>query len=157
MFGDTPRNLVAEHFPAVARDLLKPLLDLLSLSREVYGGDTDKFLIMLVVAIRTTEHAQFATFTQAELESGEVPVLPTLGTNVRSIADSVGIPKETVRRKVAELIEAGWIVRQGNELHATGRAYQESAPVREALEALAVRNFEVVAGLLARRGCTPRR
>jgi hypothetical protein len=55
---------------------------------------------MLSVAIRTTEHTAFATFSQAQLLSGEVPIFPTLGTNVRSIADSIGAPRETIRRKV---------------------------------------------------------
>jgi CRP-like cAMP-binding protein len=145
-------DLVAENYPVVARSLLRPLLDLLSLSREACGGDVDKFLIMLVVAIRTTEHRLFATYSQAQLLSGEVPVFPTLGTNIRSVAESLGAPKETVRRKVAELAEAGWIDRQGNELRFTALAYQKLAGVRTAIEQLAVCNFEVVAGLVGQAG-----
>jgi CRP-like cAMP-binding protein len=139
---------VAANYPKVAHALLRPLMDLLSLSRETCGGDADKFLIMLSVAIRTTEHTAFATFSQAQLLSGEVPIFPTLGTNVRSIADSIGAPRETIRRKVGELIEAGWISRQGNELRFTALAYQQLAGVRVAIERLAVRNFETVANLL---------
>ncbi|HEX4198855.1 MAG TPA: hypothetical protein VHZ26_15570 [Caulobacteraceae bacterium] len=141
-------DLVAGTYPQIARVLLKPLLDLLSVSREACGGDADKFLIMLVIAIRTTEHALFATFSQAELLSGEVPVFPSLGTNVRSVADSIRAPRETVRRKVAELTEAGWIARQGNELRFTAVAYQQLAGARVAIEQLAVRNFETVAELV---------
>jgi hypothetical protein len=145
------RELVAENYPAIARSLLRPLLHLLSLSREACGGDVEKFLIMLVIAIRTTEHEGFATYSQAQLLSGEVPIFPTLGTNVRSVAESTGTPKETVRRKVSELIEAGWISRAGNELRFTTVAYQDLAGVRVAIEELAVSNFHVVADLARQR------
>jgi hypothetical protein len=145
------RRLVADNYPAIARSLLRPLLHLLSLSREACGGDVDKFLIMLVIAIRTTEHDRFATYSQAQLLSGEIPVFPTLGTNVRSVAESTGTPKETVRRKVSELIEAGWISREGNELRFTAVAYQDLAVVRVAIEDLAVSNFRVVADLALQR------
>ena len=103
---DVLRRLVADNYPPIARSLLQPLLHLLSTSREACGGDVDKFLIMLVIAIRTTEHEGFATYSQAQLLSGEIPIFPTLGTNVRSVADSTGTPKETVRRKVGELVKA---------------------------------------------------
>ncbi len=141
------RHLVADNYPAIARVLLRPLLHLLSISREACGGDVDKFLIMLVIAIRTTEHPSFATYSPALLLSGELPVFPTLGTNVRSVAESIGAPRETVRRKVGELIESGWVSRKSNELRFTAIAYQQLAGVRVAIEDLAVSNFEVVADL----------
>ena len=143
-------RLVAGNYPVIAHSLLRPLLDLFSVSRQACGGDMDKFLIMLVVAIRTTEHKLFATYSQAQLLSGEIPVFPSLGTNVRSVADSIRAPKETIRRKVGELVEAGWIARQTNELRFTTLAYQQLAGVRVAIEHLAVRNFDVVADLIWR-------
>lgn len=143
-------DLVASNYPSIANSLLGPLLDFYSIARESCGGDADKFLIMLVVAIRTTEHEAFATYTQEQLLSGEIPVFPTLGTNVRSVADSIGAPKETVRRKVAELIEAGWIDRKRGSLRFTARAYQQLAGARVAIEQLAVRHYEVVDALVRR-------
>ena len=145
-------HLVEWHYPAIAHSLLRPLLDLFSVSREACGGDIDKFMIMLVVAVRTTEHRTFATYSQAQLLSGEIPVFPSLGTNVRSVADSIRAPKGTVRRKVGELVEAGWIARQRNELRFTSLAYQRLAGARVAIEHLAVRNFEVVADLIRQQG-----
>jgi len=145
-------RLVAGNYPVIAHSLLRPLLDLFSVSRQACGGDMDKFLVMLVVAIRTTEHKLFATYSQAQLLSGEIPVFPSLGTNVRSVADSIGAPKETIRRKVGELIDAGWIARQGKELRFTTLAYQQLAGVRVAIEHLAVRNFEIVADLVQQQG-----
>lgn len=145
---DALLRLVAAHYPKAALRLLRPLLELLRVAREACGGDFDRFLIMMVVAIRTTEHPLFATYAQEELLSGAVPVFPSLGTNVRSVADSLGLPKETVRRKVGELVAAGWIVRQAHELRFTHRAYRELAGARVGIERLAVRNFEVVADLI---------
>ncbi len=66
---------------------------------------------------------------------------------MRSVAESTGTPKETVRRKVGELIEAGWISRERNELRFTAVAYQELAGVRVAIEELALSNFHVVTDL----------
>ena len=147
-------DLVAEHYVAIAPDLIGPLLDLLSLSREACGGDMDKFLIMAVVAIRTTAHKDFASFTQDQLHSGEMAVFPSLGINIQSIADSVGAPKETVRRKVAELTRSGWIERRGNDLFYTACAWQGLSKVGKQLEATAVSYYETVEGLLARDAAT---
>jgi hypothetical protein len=148
---DVLLRLVSENYPASARNLLEPLFELLTMSREACGGDLEKFLIMVVVAIRTTEHELFATFSPEQLLSGEIPVFPTLGTNIRSVADSMGAPKETVRRKVAALVEAGWIVREGNELRFTAVAYRQLAQSRVAIERLAVRNYEIVDNLIRRQ------
>jgi CRP-like cAMP-binding protein len=148
---DDVRALIQENYPSIASTLLNPLLNLLTVAREACGGDSDKFLIMLVVGIRSTAHRDFARYSQDELLSGQVPVFPTLGTNVRSIADSLGMPRETVRRKLAELTATGWVVRHGNEICFTAEAYQQLAKVREGLEQLAVSNFETVSRLLDQR------
>lgn len=145
--SNTSLKLVSESYPLVANGLLRPLLDFMVLSREHCGGDADKFLIVLVVALRTTEHRDFAGYTPEQLSSGEVPVFPGLGTNARSIAASTGIPKETVRRKVADLVDAGWLFREGHNLYFTARAYRALAPVRESLERMAVRYHDIVAAL----------
>lgn len=142
-----PNDLVADNFPRIAADLLTPLLELMRLSRLYCGGDLDKFLVLLVVGLRTARHRDFAARTPQELISGEIPVFPGLGANGHSIAESLGIPRETVRRKVSELVEAGWLVRRRSKLYITAKAYQQLAPVREQIERLAVRNYEVVATL----------
>jgi hypothetical protein len=144
------KHLVAAYYPAVAADLLRPLLKFMSVSREYCDGDMIKFMVMLAVSVRTTMHRDFASRTQAELMSGAIPVFPGLGANARSIAEALGIPKETVRRKVSELIEVGWLAREKGKLYTTARSYQELAPAREQLEILAVRYFEVVAALKER-------
>jgi hypothetical protein len=144
----TVAAVIAEKYPVAAQSLLRPLLDLLSVARATCGGDIDKFMVILVIAIRTTEHPIFPTLSQDQLLSGEIPVFPTLGTNVRSIADSTGLPRESVRRKVGELVQAGWVKRKENELQFTATAYQQLAGVRVAIEQVAARHFEAVSELL---------
>jgi DNA-binding IclR family transcriptional regulator len=71
--------------------------------------------------------------------------MPSLGTNLRSAAASVGIPRETARRKVEEMIQAGWLIRVGRDIRFTPRAYQQFTPVRESIERLAPRIHDVIA------------
>jgi hypothetical protein len=141
-------HLVAENYPAVAHGLLAPLLDVLSFSREACGGDADKFLIVLVVAIRTAADAEDAGPGPARRVSAQAPVLRRPGINIQSVAAVIGAPKETVRRKVCELAEAGWIERRGAQLHFTARADRELARVRERIETMAARHHEIVGTLV---------
>lgn len=143
-----PLALLRERYPAHASGFLRPLLELLSLSREACGGDLDKLLILLVIGLRSTQHRDFARYTQDQLLSGEVPIFPTLGVNIQSVADSLHAPKETMRRKVTELVEAGWIHREANNLSFTARGYQDLAPVRERIELMALENYELVEAIL---------
>lgn len=146
MIKDT-KSLVADHYPQIARDLLRPLLYLFNHCLDTCDNDITKFMVMLVVALRTTMHRDFGTRTQEELLSGEIPVFPCLPVNGRSIAETLGLPKETIRRKVTELADAGWLVREHGRLYFTAAAYQQLAPVREHIEELAARYYEVVAAL----------
>jgi DNA-binding transcriptional regulator YhcF (GntR family) len=149
--SQTLKRLLKENAPSAARDLVKPLLNVYSASRDCCGGDLDKFLVLLVIAMRTAEDQQYAQLRPEQLLSDELPVYPSLGTNVRSIAESTHIPKETVRRKVAELIEAGWIVRQRRQLFFTARAHRGVAPVTDAIESLAIRYFELISKLATQK------
>jgi hypothetical protein len=104
-----------------------------------------------VVALRTTCHEGFTGKTPADLATSSREMLPGLGTNGRSIAESVGMPKETVRRKIQDLLEAGWLVRDGTMLYATAKCYVDMAPVREQIERQAARNHHVIETLLRAR------
>ena len=152
MSRQTLLNLVTENAPLQAEALLAPLLELLSLARTAFDGDLDKFLILLVVAIRAAGHKEFASAVLHRRTTGGPPVFPSLGVNIQSIADSIGAPKETVRRKVTDLAAAGWIERRGNELYLTPRAYETHTPVRQAIQILAVRHFEVVGEIVEAAG-----
>lgn len=141
-------ELIKENYPAIAKDLLNPLLEFLQICRQVCGDDIDRFLILLVVGVRTAQDQRFACLDVSKLDEGSLDVLPSLGTNMRSIAESTGIPKETVRRKLSDMIEAGWLVRHGNDVRLTGHAWVQLASVRDKLSAMTIRNWEVVSSLL---------
>ncbi|MEH6664850.1 MAG: hypothetical protein V7678_08350 [Brevundimonas sp.] len=76
--------------------------------------------------LRSAMARGFADLPSEKVLSGELDALPTLWTNIRSIADSTGIPRETVRRKVNDLIEAGLVKRSGQLLTITPQAFSES-------------------------------
>lgn len=147
--GQDLDQLIADCYPRIATSLLSPLLELFQLARRHCDGDLDKFLILMVVALRMMRHRDFARRTPEELLSGGLPVFPGLGTNGRSIAESLGMPKETVRRKVSELVGSGWLERRDGQLYFTAKAYQDLAPVRDQLQRLAASYHDTAEGLCA--------
>ncbi len=126
----------------------------MNLGRGVCGGDMNKFLIISAVAVRTTMHREFSRRSQEELLSGTISVLPTLRTTIRSITQMIGLPKETVRRKVSELADAGWLAREEGRIYLTALAYQKLTPAREQIEVLAAHYHDVVADLRAQADTT---
>lgn len=120
-------------WPILAKDVLASTLQCLSAAREAGGGDVDLFLIMLLVALRTAQTEGFQKLTIEEIAAGQVGALPSLTTNVRSIADSLRMPRETARRKVALLIEMGWIETDGRLLRVSQRHGTRATEMREAL------------------------
>lgn len=136
-----------EDYPRVAKGFVGPLLDVLAAGREACGGDLDRFHVLLVIAQRTAEDRRTAGLSLDDMLSGRVEELPSLTTNVRSIAESTGIPKETVRRKVAALVAEGLVRREGNELSYTRLGLQRLSSVREPILRFAVRGHQAVAAL----------
>jgi DNA-binding MarR family transcriptional regulator len=136
--------LLRRQYPYLAKDLIAPFLEALNAGRAICDGDLDKLFIVLVVAMRTAEDKRILDFDLEEVLSGAVEVYPSLSTNVRSIADSTGIPKESVRRKVAALVEAGWIHREENSLSLAPHASRLLTEFREQLFQLAIRNHQTI-------------
>ena len=126
---------------AVAYELVEPLTSFLTVARAV-TGDLDKVLIMVTITLRSSRHPDFRS--GKAFEDGEDAAVPGFGTNVRSVADSTGIPRETVRRKVRELEAMGWVVRDGNTLHYSVEGYEGAAPVREAMLRMYARGYDVI-------------
>jgi DNA-binding IclR family transcriptional regulator len=85
--------------------------------------------------------------TQVQLLSGELEILPGLGSNVRSIADSLAMPRETVRRKVQEMVAEGILVRSQRRLYFSGQAYRRFAGPIEAFARMAVVHHDAVSSL----------
>lgn len=133
-------------YASVARDLLSPLLALIDEAERTFDGDLEKFHILLAVALRSAEHPDWAA---AGTEPDPATELPSLWTNVHSISLSVGIPEETVRRKVNALVAQGWLERADHSLRYTRKAAHEMAPIRDALMRLAAANFRTVSTVLS--------
>lgn len=94
----------AQHSGALTRYLVE--------CRRACDGDLDLFLIMAIVGERTFNaiHAP-ESMSHSDFVSGTVGQIEPLPINLQSIADFSGIPRETVRRKLALLIARGWVVR----------------------------------------------
>ena len=141
-------QLLRDNYGRVAKDLIAPMLDLVTEAHRTFGGDIEKFHIILLIGLRTVEHRDAAAIDFNAIEAGELTALPSLATNVKSIAASTGIPEETARRKVRALVRDGWIERTGNALTYTAKAVQELTCVRRAVIRLAVQNHRTVERLL---------
>ncbi len=80
--------------------------------RKRFDGDLDLALVLAVIGSRTQpEHwtpelTELGAMTHASTPEGrQLPI------NIQSVADYSGIPRETVRRKVAILQDRGWVAR----------------------------------------------
>lgn len=99
--------------------------------RKAFGGDLDLFLVLAVIGERTysQQHAD-PSLTYDEFRAGQASATRIRDINLRSIAAFSGIPRETVRRKIAELAERGWIVRnEHGSLIATRKAAADLQPL----------------------------
>jgi hypothetical protein len=100
------------HFGAVWPVHLVEFTRLLVHLRTRFEGDLDLALILAVIGSRTQKNI----WAQELAELGQLTnVCDTNGRqlpiNIQSVADYSGIPRETVRRKVAILQDRGWVTR----------------------------------------------
>jgi hypothetical protein len=110
----------------------------------ILGGDLQKHVILMSIAERALAHPAHRAQSEAERCAADTPPFPTRGVNVRSIAEALQIPRETVRRKVMQLVELGWVVADGQTLQLTPKAYRGLEPAREALEVLTDRFHQIL-------------
>jgi hypothetical protein len=101
-------------------------VDLLVVLRRAFDGDLDMMLILAIIGDRRVwQRVSSADVPTVELGKTPLPLRKTeaVSLNVLSIANFSGIPRETVRRKVATLIENGWVEREDNgDLRPTRKA-----------------------------------
>lgn len=102
--------------------------------RRHFGGDLDRFLVLCVIGDRSLSRGKIRPdLTYAEFESGGAGLTEPVPLNTRSISDFSGIPRETVRRKVQELMDLGWVERdERGYLRATQKIRADLAPLTEA-------------------------
>jgi predicted transcriptional regulator len=107
--------------------------ELLVTLRRHFDGDLDRMLVLAIVASRHLARGRLDDISYHQLISEEKPEKGPAPINVQSIADYAGIPRETVRRKVRDLEQSGWVKRNDKGLLTVdARAAQELAPATEA-------------------------
>lgn len=90
-------RLHALHVAALARHLIE--------CRRACGGDMDLFLVLTIIGERTFSPGMVPdSMTHADFLGGSVRSFEPMAINLQSIADFSGIPRETVRRKIEQLI-----------------------------------------------------
>jgi len=144
-------SLLAREYTRVGAEIWTPLLECLVSARSYFGGDLDLLIIYMLIGLRTLQDPRTESLSLEAVEKGEIARLPSLFTNVRSIAESTAIPYETVRRKVARLIELGWVEREGDNLALTVKALVDFGELRDKLFHLVAANHTAVAKLQRRR------
>ena len=138
---------IRENYSRVAPALLSALTDYLIVSRR-QSNDLDRQLVLLIIMLRSAMARGFADLPSEQVLSGDLDSLPTLWTNIRSIADSTGIPRETVRRKVNDLIKDGLVKRSGQLLTITPRAFPDNRFVVDKFVRLAAVSHSAVEKLI---------
>lgn len=144
-------DLLRKEYARVGGEIWTPFLDYLVAARTHFGGDLDLLIIYILIGLRTLQDPRTGPISLEAIEDGRIKALPSLFTNVRSIADSTAIPYETVRRKVARLVEMGWVERDGDNLSLTVKALIEFGELRPKLFALLAATHEAIAKLLTPR------
>lgn len=134
-------------YPQFAKELLAPLLELVNEAESTFDGDLEKFHILLAVALRSAEHPELARAVE-QVQAGERVALPSLWTNVHSISLSIGVPEETVRRKVGALVRQGWLERRDHSVRYALKGARELGDLRERILHLAVANHRTVSRVL---------
>lgn len=150
-------NFLKTHFGIVWPVHLVGFTRLLVHLRTRFDGDLDLALILAVIGSRT----QLESWTRELTEFGQLT--NTFGSdgrqlpiNIQSVADYSGIPRETVRRKVAILQDKGWLTRDADGHLAISRnaASDLEASTGETISYLAalLRSFEVAQAAEKGRG-----
>jgi hypothetical protein len=131
--SDDPRT-AARPAPVIDRiDTLWPVhhrafARLLTVLRTSFDGDLDAMFVLLLVGVGT-DHDDWARALLATAP----PSARVRPTNASSIAAASGIPRETVRRKLAWLQDRGWIERDGaRSWRATRSAAEDLRPATQA-------------------------
>lgn len=88
-------------------------LRLLQSLRKIFGNDLDKIIIVAMIGQQQLRDPAVQPSPYAPSTEGEPLGNRERFTNVESLASATGIPRESVRRKVNEMIADGWVERVG--------------------------------------------
>lgn len=95
-------------------------------------GDMDLLLVLSVIGDRNmSEQRTEGQRTHEELFQKWVGRPEPEDINTKSIADYTGIPRETVRRKINDLISRGWLTKDQKKFVITKKCADDLAPLTE--------------------------
>jgi len=147
------RPNVEEHSFELKRSLGGQLIRHMALSRRLSVGDMDTMFVLSVLIIRMGGEPLQSKGRSAGSPADEIGPIPMLPVSIQFIARATGIPRETVRRKVNQLVQIGWVERidGGTKLGLTPLGYRDSLPIRDSWIDLVVDNYLAVDRLLTRK------
>ncbi len=126
-------RLHATHVAALVRHLIE--------CRRACGGDLDLFLVLTIIGERSFAPRNAPALSYEEWATVPVNSVRTEQINLQSIADYSGIPRETVRRKLEQLVKMGWVERD------TQGFYTATETARNSLGPLTQSNVRYLATL----------
>jgi hypothetical protein len=97
---------------------IEALLRILHHALETYDGDLDDLVIYLAVVSASVGAAARDADLAASPPKGRVPARYYRGVSRRAIAASTGLPRETVRRRIASFVERGLLIEHGAHVRA---------------------------------------
>ena len=127
------KQYVLDHFGTIWPAHVSSFTWFLAKCRKQFSGDLDLMLVLATIGDRTlaARHVP-ADMTYEQFVGGQMGHVPVEPINIQSVADFLGMPKETVRRKINSLIDLGWVERDANgALAATAKAARELAPLTD--------------------------
>lgn len=146
------QQLIRQNCAAFTPSIFERLLNLLIVAREQYG-DIEGGVIFCTVMLRSLRSPLFSCRPSQSTEQSPVDYDNDLpGTNVSSISDATGIPRETVRRKVAELERRGLVHRNDNGIYASFTAICDVTACQDRFVELCAHIHTCTDALLARDG-----
>jgi predicted transcriptional regulator len=110
----------------------------------VFAGDLQSMLILAIVG---QSYLSKLLQSNKDIELDQIPVLEDASINASSLSEILGIPRETVRRKLEDLAAKGWIERHNGGWRLVVKDGQTTA--RQGLAALDQRSMERIAKLVA--------
>lgn len=139
------KDTITDKFGLVWPIHVTNLTRLLVAAREVFDGDLDMFLVLAVIGDRTFSGRRAdPDQTYEAWQAEEAHLVAPEDVNIRTIAEFSGIPRETVRRKLAALTEKGWVTRNSRGvLIATVKARRDLKPLTHAGIQYLARLFEL--------------
>lgn len=118
--GDTrPKDgstLIRERYVDIWPKILDPWTQYLIAARSAFDGDMDKMVILAVIGLMSLQDKGSplrgpTILSYDDLMRHDSTALDPRPINIESIALFTGIPRESVRRKVRELIARKWVAR----------------------------------------------